>query len=87
LNFFWLGFEDGARHFEGGSQTQELGRGFDAGRSCSSLDRSEAVHAAVTRTWGSYAVIRRFQVRKKRNVKAHVFEKHWPELERRLSEA
>src|SRR5262245_17896837 len=32
-------------------------------------------------------MIQRCQVHKKRNVKAHVPEKHWPELERRLSEA
>jgi hypothetical protein len=32
-------------------------------------------------------VIQRCQVHKKRNVKAHVPEKHWPELERRLSGA
>jgi transposase-like protein len=45
------------------------------------------LHAAVTRTWGTNAVIQRCQVHKKRNVKAHVTEKHWPELERRLAEA
>ena len=51
------------------------------------LDGSKALHAAVTRTWGTNAVIERCQVHKKRNVKAHVPETHWPELERRLSDA
>jgi transposase-like protein len=32
-------------------------------------------------------VIQRCQVHKRRNLKAHVPEKHWAELERRLSEA
>ena len=32
-------------------------------------------------------MIQRCQVHKKRNIKAHVPEKHWPELERRLSAA
>jgi putative transposase len=41
----------------------------------------------VTRVWGKKAVIQRCQVHKRRNLKAHVPEKHWAELERRLSEA
>jgi transposase-like protein len=49
------------------------------------LDGSKALHAAAKRVWGKNAVIQRCQVHKKRNIKAHVPEKHWPELERRLS--
>jgi putative transposase len=65
-----------------------VGRGLDAGRpTLFVLDGSKALHAAVTRAWGKDAVIQRCQVHKKRNIKAHVPEKHWPELERRLSEA
>ncbi|MCA1685696.1 MAG: transposase, partial [Planctomycetia bacterium] len=65
-----------------------VGRGLDAGRpTLFVLDGSKALHAAVTRVWGTNAVIQRCQVHKKRNVKAHVPELHWPELERRLSEA
>src|SRR4051812_16733888 len=65
-----------------------VGRGLDAGRpTLFVLDGSKALHAAVTRAWGTNAVIQRCQVHKKRNVKAHVPEKHWPDLERRLSEA
>ena len=65
-----------------------VGRGLDAGRATLFvLDGSKALHSAVTRAWGKNAVIQRCQVHKRRNVKAHVAEKHWPELERRLSEA
>ena len=41
----------------------------------------------VTRVWGKNAVIQRCQVHKMRNLKAHISQKHWPELVRRLSEA
>jgi transposase-like protein len=51
------------------------------------LDGSKALHAAVKRVWGKNAVIQRCQLHKRRNVKAHVPEKYWPELERRLSAA
>jgi putative transposase len=64
------------------------GRGLDAGRpTLFVLDGSKALHAAVTRVWGTNAVIQRCQVHKRRNVKAHVPERHHAELERRLSEA
>jgi putative transposase len=63
-------------------------RGLDTGRpTLFVLDGAKALHAAVTRVWGKNAVIQRCQVHKKRNLKAHVPEKHWPELERRLSAA
>jgi transposase-like protein len=51
------------------------------------LDGAKALHAAAKRVWGKNAVIQRCQVHKKRNIKAHVSDKHWPELERRLSAA
>jgi transposase-like protein len=51
------------------------------------LDGAKALHAAVTRVWGQNAVIQRCQIHKKRNIKAHVPEKHHVELDRRLSEA
>lgn len=63
-------------------------RGLQTGRpTLFVLDGAKALHAAVTRVWGANAVIQRCQVHKRRNLKAHVPEKHWPELERRLSEA
>jgi transposase-like protein len=51
------------------------------------LDGSKALHAAARRIWGKNAAIQRCQVYKKRNVKAHTPEKHWPQLDRRLGEA
>jgi transposase-like protein len=68
---------------------EDLGeRGLDTSRpTLLVLDGSKALHAAVKRVWGKNAVIQRCQVHKKRNIKAHVPEKHWPESERRLSEA
>ncbi len=51
------------------------------------LDGAKALHAAAKRVLGQYGVIQRCQVHKKRNVKAHVPEKHYAELEWRLSEA
>ena len=51
------------------------------------IDGSKALHAAVKRVWGRNAVIQRCQVHKKRNITAHLPEKHHAELERRLSAA
>lgn len=51
------------------------------------LDGSKALHAAVKSLWGRRAVIQRCQVHKKRNVKAHLAEKHCPELLRQLNAA
>jgi transposase-like protein len=51
------------------------------------LDGARSLHAAAKRVRGQNGVIRRCQVHKERNVKAHVAEKHHAELERRLSEA
>jgi putative transposase len=63
-------------------------RGLDTGQpTLFVLDGAKALRAAVTRVWGKKAVIQRCQVHKRRNLNAHVPEKHWPELERRLSEA
>jgi transposase-like protein len=65
-----------------------VGRGLDTGRpTLFVLDGAKALHAAVRRVWGKGAVIQRCQVHKRRNVKAHVPEKHHAELDRRLSEA
>ena len=51
------------------------------------LDGAKALHAAAKRVWGQNAVIQRCQIHKRRNVQAHVPEKHHAELDRRLSEA
>jgi transposase-like protein len=51
------------------------------------LDGPKALHAAAKRVWGKNAVIQWCQVHKKRNIRAHVPDKHRPELERHLSAA
>ncbi len=51
------------------------------------LDGAKALHAAVIRVWGKFAVVQRCQVHKRRNVKAHLSEEHHEELAQRLSAA
>lgn len=51
------------------------------------VDGAKALVAAVKRVFGRQAVIQRCQVHKRRNVKAHVRERHHDELDRRLGEA
>jgi len=51
------------------------------------LDGAKALRAAVASVWGRNALVQRCQVHKKRNVKEHLAENHWPELARRLAEA
>ena len=51
------------------------------------LDGTKALQAAVKSVWGDNALVQRCQVHKKRNVKEHLAESHWPELSARLSEA
>jgi transposase-like protein len=63
-------------------------RGLDASQpTLFVLDGAKALHAAVKRTWGQNAVIQRCQVHKRRNIKAHLPEKHHAELDRQLSAA
>jgi putative transposase len=51
------------------------------------LDGAKALRAAVVRVWGQQAVIQRCQVHKRRNVEAHLPERHHEELRRRLNAA
>lgn len=51
------------------------------------LDGAKALRAAVASVWGDKALVQRCQIHKKRNVKDHLAEQHWPELSRRLAEA
>ncbi len=51
------------------------------------LDGAKALRKAVVDVWGRYAVIQRCQIHKKRNIQAHVPERHWEEIRRRLNEA
>ena len=46
------------------------------------LDGAKALSAVFKVLWGSRAGIQRCQIHKKRNVTAHLPEKHWPELRR-----
>jgi putative transposase len=49
------------------------------------LDGAKALRAAVQRVWGRHALIQRCQAHKKRNVQAHLPQKHWQELSRQMN--
>jgi transposase-like protein len=51
------------------------------------LDGAKALRAAVQRVWGKFGVVQRCQVHKKRNVEAHLPEKHHDELRRQMNAA
>jgi transposase-like protein len=51
------------------------------------LDGAKALHAAVKRVFGKRAIIQRCQVHKARNVKAHLPDKHHPQLSAQLAAA
>jgi len=51
------------------------------------LDGSKALRKSVVDMWGRFAVIQRCQIHKKRNIQAHVPDRHWEEIRRRLNEA
>lgn len=51
------------------------------------LDGSKALRKAVLKIWGRCAVIQRCQIHKKRNIEAHVPDRHWDQIRRRLNEA
>jgi transposase-like protein len=51
------------------------------------LDGAKALGAAVVRVWGKFGVIQRCQAHKRRNVEAHLPEKHHDELRDRLNAA
>ena len=51
------------------------------------LDGAKALGAAVVRVWGKFAVIQRCQAHKRRNVEAHLPDKHHDELRERLNAA
>jgi transposase-like protein len=63
-------------------------RGLDTARATLFvLDGAKALHAAVKRVFGKRAVIQRCWVHKARNVKAHLPEKHHPQLSAQLASA
>ena len=49
------------------------------------LDGAKALRAAVKRVWGDKAIIQRCQIHKRRNILAHLPEKHHDELSRQLA--
>jgi transposase-like protein len=49
------------------------------------LDGAKALRSAVGRVWGKFAVVQRCQAHKKRNVEAHLPDKHHDELRRQLN--
>jgi len=51
------------------------------------IDGAKALRKAITEVWGDLAVVQRCRAHKKRNVQAHVPERHWPEVERMLDTA
>jgi putative transposase len=51
------------------------------------LDGSKALRKAVIDVWGRLAIIQRCQIHKKRNIQAHVPDRHWEEIRRRINEA
>ena len=60
-------------------------RGLDSsGPTLFVLDGAKALVAGVKRVFGQQAVIQRCQIHKRRNVQAHLPERHHPELDRRL---
>jgi transposase-like protein len=63
-------------------------RGLDTSRpTLFVLDGAKALVAGVKRVFGRLALIQRCQIHKRRNVKAHLHERHHADLDRRLSEA
>jgi transposase-like protein len=68
---------------------EELGeRGLDTSQPILAvIDGSKALAAAVKRVWGQKAVVQRCQIHKRRNIEAHLSEKHHDELRRLLNAA
>ena len=51
------------------------------------LDGAKMLVAAVVRVWGKFAVVERCQGHKRRNIEAHLPDKHHDELRQRLNTA
>lgn len=51
------------------------------------IDGGKALATGIKSVFGKYAVIQRCQIHKRRNIQAHVPEKHWPEVKSRLDRA
>jgi len=86
-----LGFREGAT--ENGEVCKSLlegliDRGLDAERNTLFvIDGGKALRKAITRVWGTRGLVQRCRVHKKRNIEAHVPDRHWPEVARMLDKA
>lgn len=86
-----LGFREGAT--ENGEVCKSLledlvERGLDAGQATLFvIDGGKALRRAITKVWGSGALVQRCRVHKKRNVEAHVPDRLWPDVARMLDKA
>lgn len=86
-----LGFREGAT--ENGEVCTSLleglvERGLDAERATLFvIDGGKALRRAITKVWGSRALVQRCRVHKKRNIEAHVPDRLWPDVARMLENA
>ncbi len=86
-----LGFREGAT--ENGEVCKALleelvERGLDTGQATLFvIDGGKALRKAITKVWGTRALVQRCRVHKKRNIEAHVPERLWPEVARMLDRA
>ncbi len=86
-----LGFREGATENGEVCKTlfEDLGeRGLDTSTpTLFVIDGGKALRKAITKVWGSKALVQRCRVHKKRNIQAHVPERHWPDVARMLDRA
>lgn len=86
-----LGFREGATENSEVSKAllEELvERGLDTSQNTLFvIDGGKALRKAITRVWGTRALVQRCRVHKKRNIEAHVPERLWPEVARMLDKA
>ena len=86
-----LGFREGAT--ENGEVCKTLfedlsERGLDTSKSTLFvIDGGKALRKAIMKVWGPKALVQRCRVHKKRNIEAHVPDRHWPEVARMLDKA
>lgn len=63
-------------------------RGLDTSRTTLLvIDGGKALRKAITKVWGTRALVQRCRVHKKRNLEAHVPDRFWPEVARMLDKA
>lgn len=86
-----LGFREGATENSEVCKSLLEGlidRGLDAERTTLFvIDGGKALRKAITRVWGTLGLVQRCRVHKKRNIEAHVQNRHWPEVARMLDKA